>query len=293
MAYLTACTLCDGRRIRPLYRLRRIGVTVFECGDCSLRFVGNDLSEEYLAELYNRQGLADYFVALGERHERKFAPRLREMARLVGGSGLRVLDVGCGIGEFPALAVRAGYDCVGLDVSKPSIETARRLHPGVAFRLGSIEELAAAEPQSFDVVTLWDVIEHVRDAHSMIAGCAEVLRPGGTVAIGTPNGDSSYDRVAHLTYGVLPSLGALLLVQRYSEWHLQIWTIRTIRRLLEDHGFQIVFAARQRELTATPSLYVAQVGLKRLAAAARSLDKVVEAGWPIRNKLTVYARTPS
>ncbi len=51
-----------------------------------------------------------------------------------------------------------------------------------------------------------------------------------------------------------------------------------------------MFAHKQRELTATPSLYVRQVGLTKLATVARLVDAAVEAAWPIRNKLTVYAR---
>jgi len=288
--YLSTCKLCGSPRIRPRYGLDRIGLTVFECDECSLRFVGDDLPDERIDRLYAQQELADYFVALEERHERKFAPRLREMRRLGIPSGVRVLDVGCGSGEFPALAAEAGYRAVGVDVSAPSIEAARRARPEVDFRLGTVEDVAREEPEGFDVVTLWDVIEHVQRPHEVVAGCVAALRPGGLIAIGTPNGDSIYDRAAHVAYSLAPPLGRLLLLQRYSEWHLQIWTVKTLSRLLRDHGLDVVVARKHRELTATPSLYVKQAGFKRLGAIAEATDRFVEAAWPIRNKLTIYAR---
>lgn len=263
-------------------------MTVFSCRDCSLRFVGDDLPDARIDELYAQPALADYFVALKERHERKFRPRLAELARIAPNG--RLLDVGCGSGEFPAMAADAGYDAVGIDVSEPSIAVARRLRPDVDYRVGGIEHVAAAEPESFDVVTMWDVIEHVIGPHDVVAGCAAALRPDGIIGIGTPNGDSIYDRAAHVAYRGVRPLGRLMVQQRYSEWHLQIWTARTLSRLLDGHGFEVVFVRKHRELTAKPSLYFRQAGAKRLAAVAEATDWLVEAAWPIRNKLTMYAR---
>jgi 2-polyprenyl-3-methyl-5-hydroxy-6-metoxy-1,4-benzoquinol methylase len=288
--YLSHCKLCRSPRIRPRYRLDRVDLTVFRCDECSLQFVGDDLADERIERLYAQESLADYFVALEERHEHKFAPRLREFASAGIAPGSRILDVGCGSGEFPALAAAAGYEAVGIDVSGPSIRVARELHPAADFRVGDAAELAKVEPASFDVVSLWDVIEHVMRPHDVIEACAALLRPGGTLVLGTPNGDSAYDRLADLAYRIARPAGGLLLVQRYSLWHLQIWTARTLSRLLRDHGLDVVSARKHRELTATPSLYVRQVGYRRLAAVAQIGDRLIEALMPVRNKLTVYAR---
>ena len=290
MSYVSQCKLCHGPHVRPLYRLDTYGLTVFECRDCSLKFIGDDLPDERIERLYAQPELAEYFVALEERHERKFAPRLAELSRLGIAPASRLVDVGCASGEFPAMAADAGYQAVGIDVSEPSIEAARRVHPDVDYRVTDVERLAADEPQSFDVVTMWDVIEHVLRPHDLIAGSAGALRTGGIVAIGTPNGDSIYDRTGHAAYKLVRPLGQLLLQQRYSEWHLQIWTARTLGRLLEDHGFEIVHVRKHRELTARPSLYFRQAGWKRVARVAQATDGLVEAAWPIRNKLTMYGR---
>ncbi len=288
--FLSSCKLCFSERIRPRYVLARYGLTIFECDACSLRFVGDDLSDDRIDRLYQQPALAEYFCALGARHDRKFAPRLVELARAGVTPGSRVVDVGCGSGEFPAMAAAAGYAACGIDVSEPSIEVARKLHRGVDFRVADASDLAVSELESFDVVTLWDVIEHVLRPHEVIASAATLLRPGGLIVLGTPNGASIYDRVADALYRVVPPIGKLMLMQRYSEWHLQIWTARTLSRLLRDHGLETVFLRKHRELTGTPSLYFRQAGFTKLAAVAQLSDGLIEAAWPIRNKLTIYAR---
>src|SRR6266540_3497718 len=250
MALVDRCKLCGSQRIRPRYELERYALTVVECDVCRLTFVGDDLSDEQIDGLYAESGLADYFVALEKRHEHKFEPRLRELPRVGVPPGARVLDVGCGTGEFPALAKAAGYDAVGLDVSQPSISAARELHPDVEYRLAGADELAAAEP-------------------------------------------ASYDRVADAAYSTIPPVGKLMLMQRYSQWHLQIWTTATLSRLVRDHGLDIAWTRKHRELTATPSLYLRQQRFTRLADLAQHLDGAIEALLPIRNKLTLYARRPA
>jgi 2-polyprenyl-3-methyl-5-hydroxy-6-metoxy-1,4-benzoquinol methylase len=291
MAFVERCPLCRETRIAPRYGLPRYGLTVFRCDVCTLQFVGDDLPDERIDALYAHPEIADYFASLEGSHTRKVAPRLDELPRLGVLAGARVVDFGCGGGEFCALASAAGYDVVGIDVAEPPVATARKLHPGVEFRVADAAELAAAEPESFDLVTLWDVIEHVKRPHALVAACAALLRPGGLLALGTPNGDSLYDRVAALAYRLVRPTGELMLMQRYSQWHLQIWTSRTLTRLVHDHGLEVAWVRRHRELSATPSLYLRQQRFTRLADLAEHADGAIESVLPIRNKLTLYART--
>jgi 2-polyprenyl-3-methyl-5-hydroxy-6-metoxy-1,4-benzoquinol methylase len=241
-------------------------------------------------ELYGGEGLAEYFAALGARHELKFRPRIAELRAAGVGEGARILDVGCGSGEFAALAQRAGYDAVGIDISEPSIRAAQTTHRGAEFRVADAETIASREPESFDLVTLWDVLEHVVDPHAVTAACANALRKGGLLAIGTPNGESLYDRLMDIAFRARLSAADRMIEARYSEYHLQIWTVPTLSQLVRGHGLDVVSMRRHRELTAAPSLYVRQAGYRRLGAAARALDPLAERLWPIRNKLTLYAR---
>jgi 2-polyprenyl-3-methyl-5-hydroxy-6-metoxy-1,4-benzoquinol methylase len=265
-------------------------LTVVECESCGLRFIGELLPPERIDALYEQEALADYFIELGPRHDVKFAPRLGELPTMGVAPDARILDVGCGAGDFTAMAAQAGYDAVGLDIAEPTIRAARTLHPAAEYRVASIAEIAASEPGAYDLVTLWDVIEHVVDPHAIVAECAGALRSGGLLALGTPNGESLYDTLVHVAYTTRWPIADRMLEQRFSDWHLQIWTAATLTRLVEEHDLEVVWARRHRELSAPPSLYVRQSGYAWSARFAELLDPLIEHLWPIRNKLTIYAR---
>jgi 2-polyprenyl-3-methyl-5-hydroxy-6-metoxy-1,4-benzoquinol methylase len=96
-----------------------------------------------------------------------------------------VLDIGCGIGNFLEWAGRGNRRrAVGLDVAEDAVEVAR----GRGLEAMLPEELAEqCPPHEFDLVTLWDVIEHVDDPRAMLRMATRFLRPGGIVLIETPD----------------------------------------------------------------------------------------------------------
>lgn len=111
------------------------------------------------------------------------------------GKGQRLLDMGCGNGEFLLKARSAGWDVVGVDFDADAVEVARNLRLDV--RLGGVESLNPAEEQ-FDVVTLAHVIEHVHYPTQMLQACYKLLKPGGFLWLETPNlasqGHQLYER---------------------------------------------------------------------------------------------------
>lgn len=106
-------------------------------------------------------------------------------------AGLRVLDVGCGGGILSEAMARCGAHVTAIDLAEKSLAVAR-LHAlehelQLDYRLQSVEDLAAAEPASFDVVTCMEMLEHVPSPDSIIAACARLLKPGGRVFLSTIN----------------------------------------------------------------------------------------------------------
>jgi len=106
-------------------------------------------------------------------------------------AGRRVLDVGCGGGLLAEALARAGARVTAIDLAPAMIEVAR-LHAAesalaVDYRLIAAEELAAAEPAAFDVVTCMEMLEHVPDPAAMTATLARLLRPGGALFVSTIN----------------------------------------------------------------------------------------------------------
>jgi ubiquinone/menaquinone biosynthesis C-methylase UbiE len=100
--------------------------------------------------------------------------------------GARVADLGCGSGAFTALLARAGYACVGLDISPQLVAVGRRKHPDLQFVEGDIERLPFPD-SSFDGVLLSGVVHHFPDPSRCAAEVFRVLRPRGRFLAFDPN----------------------------------------------------------------------------------------------------------
>jgi SAM-dependent methyltransferase len=181
----SGCPLCG--QIHPA---RTIAVnfgmtaTVAECGDCRLAYqTPQPALEASLAYMDLRWRSQDAYVADRE-HQRS---RARKQLALVSGivaPGARLLDFGAGSGAFVATARERGWDAAGVERSRSAVERALRDH---AVRLDP--DLPEAEA-SFDAVTLWDVVEHLRDPHGIVKSLRAHLRPGGWMFLETGNWES-------------------------------------------------------------------------------------------------------
>ncbi len=106
--------------------------------------------------------------------------------------GKRVLDVGCGGGILADSMARRGANVLGIDLATKSLKVAQ-LHaleaqtPNIAYQEISAEDLALEQPAGFDFVTCMEMLEHVPDPQSIVAACATLVKPGGTVFFSTLN----------------------------------------------------------------------------------------------------------
>ncbi len=118
--------------------------------------------------------------------------RLEWIVSLSGGiAGKRVIDVGCGGGILSESMALQGAQVTGIDLADKPLKVAKlhQLESGVQvdYRLISAEDLAAAEPESFDVVTCMEMLEHVPDPVSVMTACARMVKPDGWVFFSTLN----------------------------------------------------------------------------------------------------------
>jgi len=161
--------------------------------------------------------------------------------------GERVLDLGSGAGEFTAELVDAGAQAIGAEVAQAAVERATAWHPGIDFRLVPIEDPLPFGDCSFEVVWASEVIEHIADTARWLSEVRRVLAPHGRLLLTTP----SHGRLRVLIGGVA----------RFSEPigdHLHLYTLRSLRDLLEEFGFGV---AEIRTAAGPP-------GLRRLLLAA-------------------------
>ena len=118
--------------------------------------------------------------------------RLAWIDDIVPLAGKRVLDIGCGGGILADAMARKGAEVLGIDLAGKALKVAQ-LHAleaqtqGVSYREVSAENLAAEQPESFDVVTCMEMLEHVPDPSSVVRACATLVKPGGHVFFSTIN----------------------------------------------------------------------------------------------------------
>jgi 2-polyprenyl-3-methyl-5-hydroxy-6-metoxy-1,4-benzoquinol methylase len=138
----------------------------------------------------------------------------------------RLLDVGCGSGEWLLLMRELGWEAEGIDFDERAVEVATR--NGLRVRCGGVEQQNYAS-ESFDAVVLNHVIEHLPDPVGTLLECARILRPGGTLVVCTPNSGSLGHKLFKQSWrGLEPPR------------HLHIFSEAAMRRLVERGRFRSV-----------------------------------------------------
>ncbi len=143
------------------------------------------------------------------------------------------MDIGCSAGYFLKEAHAHGWDAHGLEYSPDTARIAAQV-PGLSITCGTLENSSYAE-KSFDVVSLWDVIEHLSDPGSISSAIHRILRDDGLLAISTPNIEGlfsqlSYRVAKHLDYWPHPE----------PPHHLLQFSKSTLSSLLYQTGFEII-----------------------------------------------------
>lgn len=145
--------------------------------------------------------------------------------------GTRALDIGCAFGYFMSLLVKEGLAPVGIDISSYAVEKASRVDGAAASVCDANEDLPFAEG-SFDVVTMFDVVEHLRSPYESFVEVRRVLDRGGYLIVTTPN-----------TF----SLERMLMKEKWSgaadPTHLSLFDRYSLGFVLEKAAFEVVRAA--------------------------------------------------
>lgn len=244
------CDLCGTLAHRVRYRFRDMNVV--QCTQCGLVFVQLpdarwDPQEIYSPDYFSDRG--EYFLNASERdvtdatgsHMDSFRQGLALLDRYK--SGGRLLDVGCAVGVFLAMAERRGWDVTGVDVSEYAVSQARKRCRGPVLA----GDLAAIRfPDSdFDVVTLWDVLEHFASPSEALREVRRILKDDGIVLMDTPNEDALIRKMAYRIYRLFGGRIAYPAKKLYHMYHLFYFSEETLRKLLDQCGFEALEVIRK------------------------------------------------
>jgi SAM-dependent methyltransferase len=194
---------------------------VVRCEHCTLAYVSPRPDPEHLSSYYP----SDYF---GERHpnlkNQFMAVRVAKLGTLPANG--RLLDIGCGRGDF-ILACRAiGWQVAGVEQGESPV---MKLKEKLGVEVVTPERIADLPSASFDVITLWHVFEHMPDPGKTLDDARRLLKPGGRLLMEVPNFGSWQARIGKAWWYHLDVPRHLLHFER-----------APLERLLRGHGFEPV-----------------------------------------------------
>lgn len=182
----------------------------------------NAAKEGYLAQTYGYfedsppflKRLAGWLIRLHPGRRAVFDFNVMWLKQVANG---RLLDVGCGSGEFLRFMQRLGWRVEGVDFDAEAARNAGAKH--VTVHVGSLEAQEFAD-DTFDAVTLSHFIEHVHDPRRLVEECHRILRPGGRLVIVTPNSASLGHRIYRENWKYLEPPRHLHLFNRNTLWRV-------------------------------------------------------------------------
>lgn len=200
----------------------QINEQVVKCRRCGLVYINPRFPQEMIIGGYE-MAVDEAYVSQGEARMNTFKRSLGMIEKFAPGKG-SILDVGAAAGFFLKVAKDAGWDAKGVEPSDWLAEYGRREF-GLDIRSGTLRG-AAYPDASFDVVTMWDVLEHTADPAAEVAEVARILKPGGIFVINFPDFGSIWAKLFGRRWWWLLSV------------HLYYFTPKTLSALLEKEGFE-------------------------------------------------------
>ena len=226
-------------------RLERAPIRFCACPDCGLVYMNPRLTEPAIARFYDKvYGTPGAHAGFESTQERRAAYLLDRAARLLatGAGQPAILDIGCGAGQILGAAQTRGWQVYGSELSVVAAARAsERL--GVPIHVGDFRAMDIP-PASLDVVTILEVVEHLRAPMDFLRAGVALLKPGGVLVLEIPN-------IASLEYYV-----ARLLRQRWRGFiieHLYYFTPAFMRRLLPELGLRIGAISSRNPMSRLPN----------------------------------------
>ena len=250
------CELCDSKNF-VLICSRDDGSRVAICSNCTLVSVNPLPDQSYLNSTYtltnhntqsqtweaylkiaqNTQKGLDFEekidikkiqqIEAKKSFQKRYRKRLELIERFSRHKG-KLLDLGCGKGHFLKYAESQGWDVSGIDIREENTEFAKEILQIKNVQCVPLGEVLFPE-QSFDVATLYDLIEHLSHPLNELKKINKLLQPGGLLVISTPNVKNSIFTKEHWPGYMIND-------------HIHFFSLKTLAQMLKQSGFRVVFS---------------------------------------------------
>lgn len=224
------CVVCSKENWRE--KFNRLATDFVECTNCSLIRTEPLPTPDQISDHYAKKFVTGNYELL-QRYEADYETVYRQFLKFITShsgnpQGQKLLDIGCFTGRFLDVAKQAGFLTYGVEYQLEAARIANEKHGG-RVHCGVIENYSQASSDSFDVVTLFGVIEHVTAPDKAIQITAELIKQGGFLVIQTPN---------------TGSLPARLLGKWWPSYapveHIHNFSSQNIKFLLERYSFRVI-----------------------------------------------------
>jgi len=222
------CLLCGSLRHRVVFR--EFDIDILQCLECRHVFSSFPADPHYDG-FWGAEVADEDHSYWRKARDRMYQDFLKKF--LTSRSG-RLLDMGCGLGFFVRSVARlANWEAYGCEISPAAVQYAREklgLDKIICSRLEDVD----LPPRSFDIITMWDVIDHILHPDPLLRHCHALLRDGGICFLRTPNVNIQLlrARINKLTRGMQPNIDYV-----QARDHAHHYSMSTVRKLLERNGF--------------------------------------------------------
>lgn len=239
---MNSCPLCKSKKINLRYFLKLdksldnlSDFKILECSNCKLLFSNILDYPQTIDSIYEEE----YF----EKYDSSFKDNLKidtfkEALKIIEDmhpSKGKLLDFGCAEGNFLVLAKKKGWEAYGVEQSKFASKLAKKR--GLKVYNKPINEIKFQD-NSFDVITLWDVIEHLSDLEGIFKELKRILKKDGLLIIRTPNKDSIFHLIANFSYSLSFKTITFPIKTMYHLDHLYYFSEQTLDKTLNKNGFK-------------------------------------------------------
>jgi len=193
-----SCPCCRGSDARQI--MTKNSFSLCQCSECATIYANPRFSQEMLDDYSSREKRLNYANIINEigaadlRKKEIFSPRARLTESMLSKLGKemrdsRLLDIGCASGQFLSLFDKdRGPEIYGVEASSDLAVLAQQAVPWANILALSFED-CEFEPGFFDVITIWEVLEHIFDPFNLMVKVKELLKPGGILLLSVPNID--------------------------------------------------------------------------------------------------------